>query len=212
MRRVGLTYQLGPVLSVRDPAGESDTTTTTVRALCPRALSLGDAVFSLWVLGLGVLLRGPSMAQTEPARGRASLLRAFGQVTPVLLQVCQLARPPAPVPESQGEGRDSWFQKRTSRWAACCAAGSRRRPVRKLPACLAAPEVERGGRAGEGAVGRFPQVLVEPALPSPRRSDLTVGTTAKILAGQQPKATEDKARSQAAPDSTWLESLPSSFH
>lgn len=102
-RRVGLTYPLGPVLSVRDPAGENDTT-TTVGALCPRALLAWRCSFSLWVLGLGVFLRGPSMAQTEPARGRASLLRAFGQVTPVLLQLCQLARPPAPVPESQGEG------------------------------------------------------------------------------------------------------------
>lgn len=139
-RRVVLTYRLGCRCLSLTPQGR----TTPPSVPCARGLSSrGDAVFSFWVLGLGVLLRSPSVAQTEPARGRVSLLRTFGQVTPVLLQLlsCQGLQLQARkvrvkaghlVPEAQG------------------AVGSERRPVRKFPVCLAAPEVERGRRAGEG--------------------------------------------------------------
>lgn len=136
--------------------------TTPPPVPCARGLSsLGEAVFSFWVLGLGVLLRSPSVAQTEPARGRASLLRAFGQVTPVLLQLCQLSRPPAPGPESQGEGR-------------ILGSRSAGRGGQQTTTCEETPGVPCGsgsrtwGRAG-GAVGRFPEVLIELSLPSPRQ-------------------------------------------
>lgn len=195
-RRVVLTYRLGCRCLSLTPQGR----TTPPSVPCARGLSSrGDAVFSFWVLGLGVLLRNPSVAQTEPARGRASLLRTFGQVTPVLLQLRQLSRPPAPGPESQGEGR-------TLGSRSAGRGGQRTTTCEEIPGVPCGSGSRTwGAGGGGGAVGRFPEVLTEPVLPSPRQCLYPLTS----LFAPQPKATEGNARSQAAPDSTWLESLPS---
>lgn len=87
----------------------------------------------------------------EPSRGRAASLRGFGHLTPFLSQPHWLSSLPTLVTESQGIGR--------AHGSRTALRSGRRRPVRKLPTCLAAP------KDNFRDVGRFHQRLAETVLP-----------------------------------------------
>lgn len=150
--------------------------------------SLGEGVLLVLQRSLlGFLLRGRShaapseSARIEPHRPPWSSpqgRRSPDPIPPAATVSCQ-----ARLLQSQRVGT------RPSTWLQYARHRGRRRPVRKLPTCLAAPKTHFR------TTGRFRQWRAEPALPSSLLqdgvslpSDLPGRTTGKLLA-QQPRAT-----------------------